>query len=246
MVTRTRAYCSQEDEKARYKNLAVTKVIRRLHKKTHTTILGACTTDITNQDTAGGLEDHHTVTTVASAHATIENAEYLLKTGLAQQVVVLEHTPRHDNLPKAELASLANTTLHRAREQSEFSEHILVGVHTGLEVEGEERTKRFTNHRTSNNSGHKKIGANDGLHMYSQAGAVAFTTSLTHILDQAGLVRQKRQPAAQPSSTSAPGAWQTAGPGRGFNANRRNHNNQNQQQQNHFTIPTQNQYQGFW
>ena len=199
----------------------------------------------TNQDTAGGLEDQHTVTTVASAHATIENAEYLLKSGLAQQVIVLEHTPRYDDETKAELASLANQTLHRAREQSDFSEHIMVGVHSGLEAEGEERVRRFANDGTNRKSKHVKLGAFDGLHMYSQAGAVAFTTSLTHILDQAGLVRRRQQPAPQSSTTSTPGGWKVAGPGRGFNANRRNQN-KNHHQQNQFTIPTQNQYQGFW
>ena len=57
----------------------------------------------------------------------IENAEYIVKSGLAQQVLVLEHTPRHDSEAKAELAQLANKTLHSAREQSEFAalQHVL-------------------------------------------------------------------------------------------------------------------------
>ena len=145
----------------------------------------------------------------------------MLKPGLAQQVVVLEHNPRHDNQGKAELATLANTTLHRAREQSEFGEHILVGVHTGLEVEGEE----------------KRLGKYDGLHMYSQAGALAFTSSLTTILGKAGLVRERRQQAPQPTTTQ--GAWQPARGRRGFQGGMRN------QQQNQFSVPTMNRFQGF-
>ena len=85
--------------------------------------------------------------------------------------------------------------------------------------------------------------------MYSQAGAVAFTASLTHILGQAGLAKRKRQPATQPSSSPAPGAWQEAGHARGFQGNnRRNNRNQprNQPQQPMFNIPTQNMFQGFW
>ena len=251
MVTRTRAYCSQESEEAIYPEKVVTKVVRKLKKPVHTTILGACSTDITNQDTSQGLEDLHTVATVASAHATIENAEYLLSSGLAQQVVVLEHNPRHDDQHKAELATLANTTLHRAREQSMHAEHIMIGVHKGLDVKGDQMKKRFTNDGSNNHSNHKRLGAYDGLHMYSQAGAVAFTASLTHILGQAGLAKRKRQPATQPSSSPAPGAWQEAGPARGFQGNNTRNQPRNQprnqsRNQPQFNIPTQNMFQGFW
>ena len=231
MLTRTSAYCSQESVEAIYPDKVVSKVVRRLRKPVHTTILGACSNDITNQDTAQGLEDHHSVTTV-------ENAEYLLKSGLAQQVVVLEHNPRHDNQHKAELATLANTTLHRAREQSEHSEHILVGVHSGLEVEeGEVRDARYTNNGSNLHSKNVRLGKYDGLHMYSQAGALAFTSSLSNILGQAGLVGGRRQQAPQPTTTQ--GAWQPARSGRGFRRN------QQQQHQNQFNMPTMNRFQGF-
>ena len=181
------------------------------------------------------------MTTVASAHATIENAEYLIKSGLAKQVVVLEHAPRHDSKVKAELATLANTTLHRAREQSEQSENILVGRHSGLEVEGEEREARYTNDGSNNQCKHKRMGLNDGIHMYSQAGAVAFTASLVSILQQAGLGSKRRQPGGRSPAAPAPGGWQVAQPGRGFQRN-----NRNQPMEPMFNIPTHNMFQGFW
>ena len=208
----------------------------------HTAVLGACTVDITYQQKAGGLEEHNTVTTVASAHATIENAEYLIKSGLAKQVVVLEHTPRYDSKAKAELAMLANTTLHTARGQSKQAEHILVGRHSGLEVEEEERMRRFTNDGSNNQSKHKRRGINDGIHMYSQAGVVAFTASLVSILQQAGLGSKTRQPGGRSSAAPAPGSWQAAQPGRGFVRG----NNQKQPMEPMFNIPTFNRFQGFW
>ena len=243
VVTRTSAYAAQDGSRARYPDQVVSKVIRQLKKPVHTAILGACSVDITNQQTAGGLEDHNTVTTVASAHATIENAEYLIKSGLAKQVVVLEHAPRHDSKAKAELAVLANTTLHTARKQSEQAEHILVGRHSGLEVEGEEKERRFTNDGSNNQSKHKRRGINDGIHMYSQAGAVAFTASLVSILQQAGLGSMKRQPGGRSSAAPAHGAWQAAQPGRGFRAN---NNQRNQPMEPMFNLPTHNMFQGFY
>ena len=82
---------------------------------------------------------------------------------------------------------------------------------------------------------------NDGIHMYSQAGAVAFTTSLVSILQQAGLGSKTRQPGGRSSAAPAPGRWQAAQPGRGFQRN----NQRNQPEQHMYNIPTNNMFQGF-
>ena len=80
--------------------------------------------------------------------------------------------------------------------------------------------------------------------MYSQAGALAITKSLTNILAQAGLVKE-RIPSGQqvhsPISTS-PYDWQEPPPQRGFQSQGRIRS----QNQNAFQIPTSNRFQGFW
>ena len=73
--------------------------------------------------------------------------------------------------------------------------------------------------------------------MYSQAGALAFTSSLTTILGQAGLVREGRRQQAPQPTINTQGAWQPARGRKGF---RRNQHHQDQ-----FTIPTMNRFQGF-
>ena len=125
LLHKTKAYGTQVDEVARFKDKAVSNMVRKHKKPVHTAILGAPTVDITNQSTVGGVMDENVVITIASSHAQIENAEYLVKSGLAKQVVVLEHTPRHDDPAKSALASLANKTLHNARKDSEFAKCIM-------------------------------------------------------------------------------------------------------------------------
>ena len=49
-----------------------------------------------------------------------------------------------------------------------------------------EKRRRFTNDGSNGHSRHVRNGAYDGLHMYSQAGAEAFTASLITILKEAG------------------------------------------------------------
>ena len=238
LVVRTRAYTSQDNPKARYKDQTVEKVVRKVNKPAHTVILGACSTDVTNLDPANRLEDDQAAAMVASAHATIENAEFLIKSGKAQQVVVLEHNPRYDSKVKAELARLASKSLHSARLQSEHSEHIMVGIHSGLEVEGEQRELRFRQDGSNRKTSNVGMGKCDWLHMYSQVGALAFTTSLVKILKEAGLEKgQGRRSAPPPSSTPAAGGWKKAPKGR--------RKNRNQQEATSFQIPTNNRYQGF-
>ena len=241
----TKAYAAQADEVAKFQNKVVTKVVRRQQRPVHTAILGAASVDITNQTTSSGTQDENVVTTVASSHSIIESAEFLIKSGKAKQVIVLEHTPRYDDEVKANLAILANKTLHTARNESEVAENIFVGSHTGLEVNGEERRRRFTNDGSNSHSKHVKLGANDQLHMYSQTGALAITKSLTNILAQVGLVKERipsTQIASFPTSTR-PYDWQEHPPQRGFQPQIRA---RIQNQSAVFQIPTFNRYQGFW
>ena len=240
----TRAYAAQEDQLAKFPNKTVNKVVRRHDRPVHTAILGAPSVDITNQQTGQWTHDEHATATVASSYSIIESAEYLVKSGKAKQVVVLEHCPRYDDADKARLAKLANQTLHTARNQSENAENILVGKHTGLVCEGEERRKRFTNDGTNSNSKHVRPGAYDQLHMYSQAGANAITASLLNILNQAGLVRDKKQTNRNDDfpPTTNPKEWQPPKQRHGFQLNQRNKDRMSGSSE----IPTQNRFQVLW
>ena len=239
----TKAYAAQADEVAKFQNKVVSKVVRRHQRPVHTAIIGAPSVDITNQSTAGGTQDENVVTTVASSHSIVESAEFLIKSGKAKQVILMEHTPRYDDTVKADLATLANKTLHTARNESEFAENILVGSHTGLDVSGEERRRRFTNDGSNSHSKHVRAGANDQLHMYSQAGALAITKSLTNILAQAGLVKERTRPAHKALFPTNPYEWQVPAPRRGFQTQGRAFS---QNQNSAFQIPTLNRFQGFW
>ena len=239
----TKAYAAQADEVAKFQNKVVSKVVRRHQRPVHTAIIGAPSVDITNQSTAGGTQDENVVTTVASSHSIVESAEFLIKSGKAKQVILMEHTPRYDDTVKADLATLANKTLHTARNESEFAENILVGSHTGLDVSGEERRRRFTNDGSNSHSKHVRAGANDQLHMYSQAGALAITKSLTNILAQAGLVKERTRPAHKALFPTNPYEWQVPAPRRGFQTQGRAFA---QTQNSTFQIPTFNRFQGFW
>ena len=245
LLRSTKAYAAQADDVAMFQNKVVSRVVRKHQRPVHTAIIGAATVDITNQSTAGGAQDENVTTTVASSHSIIESAEFLIKSGKAKQVVLLEHTPRYDDAAKADLAILANKTLHTARNESEYAENIFVGSHTGLNVGEEERARRFTNDGSNSHSKHVRLGANDQLHMYSQLGALALTKSLTHILYQAGLVKE-RIPSVQQAhslSSTSPYDWQEPPPQRGFQPQGRT---RSQNQSNTFQIPTFNRFQGFW
>ena len=245
MLHTTKAYAAQADEVAKFQNKVVAKVVRRHQRPVHTAIIGAASVDITNQSTDGGVQDENVATTVASSHSIVESAEFLIKSGKAKQVILMEHTPRYDDNAKADLTTLANKTLHTARNASEFAENILVGSHTGLDVTGEERRRRFTNDGSNSHSKHVRSGANDQLHMYSQSGALAITKSLTNILAQAGLVKERIPFVKQsrPLTSTSPYDWQEPPPQRGFQSQGRAFT---QNQSNDFQIPTYNRFQGFW
>lgn len=232
LLRKTKAYAAQEDGMSRFPDKVVSKVIRKMRKPVHTVVLGAPSVDITNQKTAGVTHDENAAISIASSHAQIENAEYILKAGLAQQVLVLEHLPRHDDKAKAGQASLANKTLHSARDQSQLAESIFVGAHTGLDVEVDKRGELFTNDGTNQHSRHVRLGSYDGLHMYSQKGAQAFTSSLINIMKQAGLVRKEQQ-----ESDGKTRGWEAPRRPRGFQTNQRRRDQPRQ-----FQIPTKNRF----
>ena len=153
---------------------------------------------------------------------------------------MLEHIPRHDDAAKAELANMANNMMQNAREESEFAECILIGKHSGLEVDQVERRKRFTNDGSNWHSKHVKHGAYDGLHMYSQAGAEAFTNSLINILKQAGLCRREER--QQNEKRRIGGGWLNQPTARGFQASQQRRSLPAVEE---FQIPTSNRFSVF-
>ena len=131
---------------------------------------------------------------------------------------------------------------------SDWSASILVGVHTGLECDGQTRVNRFTSDQTHHFARQIRLGKFDGYHMYSQEGAEALTASMLHILQTAGMVRQ-RGSARQLSVTKNAGQprqqnenWQAGKQGRGFLANSRQAARQETGQ---FEIETSNMFADF-
>ena len=98
--------------------------------------------DISNKDVRDGIMDDNVAEKVVSSCSMVESAEYVIKSGRASKVILLQHPARYDTPrsdPKGvrpQLAMLANTHLQKARDASEFSEHIMVGEHTYMECEG--------------------------------------------------------------------------------------------------------------
>ena len=222
------AYASVHDPRApaNKQHLNVKDVVKRelnQSKGEDTLVLGAPSVDISNQDTSKGVLDENVAETMASSIAMVEIAENALKTGKVKQVILLEHVPRYDtdakDKDKNDLANLANKELHKARNESEFSQNIFVGRHTGLECEGSIRASRFTSdHSNKLHSLNIRMGKYDGIHMYSKAGAEALTKSILNIFRKAGLVKNKRsspsiqeQPHPRASSQTTPESSQGAG-----------------------------------
>ena len=181
----------------------------------------------------------------------VEAAEYAIKSGRAKQVILLHHIPRFDT-PKddphgvrPQLAELANTHMKKARDSSEYAQHILVGEHTGLECSGSTRTERYTNDQTHIRSSTVRLGKYDGVHMYSQEGAQALTSSLLAIFHRAKMVRRPEQwglPSSSPSSSSSSSQWRRQGPARGFRSNQARGQFRTSQD---FQVPVNNRYQSF-
>ena len=122
---------------------------------------------------------------------------------ILQQVVLMQHYPRWDTQKddpygsKPQLAELANATLERMVAESKYGGRIMVGRHTGLQVEGQARTDLMTNCGDNWRSRNVKNGKFDGIHYYSRQGQEAPTASMLEVLRQAGLVRQPRAPPAR-------------------------------------------------
>ena len=57
-------------------------------------VLGSPTVDISNQFIKNGISEENVIEVVASACNMVEAAEYALKTGQVEQVVLLQHPPR--------------------------------------------------------------------------------------------------------------------------------------------------------
>jgi hypothetical protein len=170
----------------------------------HTVILGAPSVDISNQDVSRGVQEVNKVETMASVHNMVEAAHYALETGQVEQVVMMQHAPRWDTQrddpysAKPQLAELANNTLRRMVDESRYSDRIMVGVHTGLQVEGRARADMMTCNGDNWRSRNVKNGKYDGIHYYSRQGQEALTASMLEVLRQAGLVRQPRAPGEPP------------------------------------------------
>ena len=131
-------------------------------------MLGSPTVDILNQDLSCGVTEENISEVIASASNIVEAAEYGLKSGKVQQVIALPHPPSYDSGTAAHLRQLANTELQKARDKSEWAASILVGVHTGLECDGQTRVQRFTSDHTHHFARQIGLGKFDGYHMYSQ------------------------------------------------------------------------------
>ena len=188
-----------------------------------------------------------------SASNIVKAAEYGLKSGKVKQVIALPrvpHPPSYDSGTAAALRKLANTELKKARDKSDWAASILVGVHTGLECDGQTKVNRFTSNQTHHFARQTRQGKFDGYQMYSQEGAEALTASM---LQTAGMVRQ-RGPArhsatrqqTETKNAGQPGQqnenWQAGQQGRGFLANGRQAARQDSSQ---FEIQTSNMFADF-
>ena len=181
----------------------------------HTVIFGAPSVDISNQNVSQGAQEVNKMETMTSVHNMVEAAHYALESGQVEQVVLMQHYPRWDTQKddpygsKPQLAELANTTLRRMVDESRHSHRIMVGVHTGLQVDGKANTDMMTNNGDNWRSRNVKLGKFDGVHYYSRQGQEALTASMLEVLRQAGLVRQARAPAPRVADNQ----WKMVGRG---------------------------------
>jgi hypothetical protein len=253
LLKQVNAYSAHYDERAFKPEKNVNAVIRRELNKAqyHTLILGAPSVDITNQDVTEGIMDENMSETLLSSLGMVEAADYAIKSGKAKQVILLEHIPRYDTKEtdpmgvRPKLAKLANQELKKARDASDYAQHIMVGQHTGLQCDDRIRVNRFTSDHTYVKHNSVRMGKYDGVHMYSKVGAEALTKSLLTVLNKAGMVRQPNKWNLSSSSSSFSGEqWRIPPTGRGFRANsweqgRRDHRLE-------FQLPIKNRFQNLW
>ena len=116
----------------------------------------------------------------------------------------------------------------------------MVGEHSDLECEGS--TNRFTSDQTHVKNLNVRLGKYDGIHMYSQEGALALTSSLLAILHRAGMVRRPQQWGLSSSSSSVQWTRPTA---RGFRSNPWNQARRQFRNNQEFHLPVGNRFQNF-
>ena len=227
----------------------------------HTVVLGSPTVDITNQFIGKGLTEENVIEVVASACNMVEAAEYALKTGQVEQVVLLQHTPRYDTQDvdpeevRSRLVRMANNKLEQARNASEWAERTLVGEHSSLECMGRTRINMFTSDHTFSRNRSIRMGKYDGVHLYSLEGAKALTNSILAILGRAGLKKaasreggERRGTHHTPTLAPAPqeyiSPWLNPPAGRGFQRNQEREGSSRQEQE-QFQLPTNNRFSDF-
>ena len=180
LIRHVNCYSSQYDERAPHPHAP-----ELASGEFHTIILGSPTVDIINQDLTCGVTEVNISEVAVSASNIVKAAEYGLKSGKVMQVIALPrvpHPPSYDSGTAATLRKLANTELKKARDNSDWAASILVGVHMGLECDGQTRVNRFTSNQTHHFARQTRQGKFDGYQMYSQEGAEALTASMLHIL----------------------------------------------------------------
>ena len=123
----------------------------------------------------------------------------------------------------------------------------MVGEHSDLECEGSTRTDRFTSDQTHVKNFNVRLGKYDVIHMYSQEGALALTSSLLAILHRAKMVRRPEQwgLTSSLSSSSSSSQWRRQGPARGFRSNQSHQARGQGRTGQEFQVPVNNRYQSF-
>ena len=147
-------------------------------------VLGAPSVDITNIDTSkltplDNIEVYKQKVLIACqnlltvAENSIQNHPYLKK------VVILEHAPRFDMTEvdptrlKPRLARYANYNLAQMCNNSVFKDKLSIGKHS-LDSDISMHTTRYRDNKT---------GRYDGIHMFGRQGSIAFTDSVSNILE---------------------------------------------------------------
>ena len=109
-------------------------------------------------------------------------------------------------------------------------------------MQGKLRTNRFTSDQTHIKNFNVRLGKYDGIHLYSQEGALALTSSLLAIMNKAGMVRRPQQWGLSSSSSSPARQWTRQPRGRGFMGNQ---GRQQASSREEFYLPTRNSFEVF-
>ena len=257
-IKRSKAYCSKSGGKFPMKNFTDVVPKAMSEEQFEYLVVQASSTDLTNLnglpvDTVNeyyrqqaSLSSYQMVASVDSALTSYPNLK---------GVVLMERTPRYDNLHDLNL--YANSVLHEAVASSRNLNKIFIGQHT-LQCEGGLRASRYGAPASHHNY--------DGIHLRGTSGRMAYTRSVASIFQQAGILSSPLQvivPKMNSRSSSKNHVnFQPADRRRGFiNQSRRQESFQSvgrskgfSQQQNktpvplmeqEFNLPTQNRFQVF-